>query len=61
VVRLLDGMHGRDDVSASVAREIQSGRSAVDLTMNLREHAPDAAGLTDEILRELRDRALLVA
>ncbi len=60
VVRLLDGSHGRDQVSASVARAIQSGTTAIDPTYSLTGDPADAGWLTNVILRQLRDRALLV-
>ncbi len=61
VVGLLDGVHSRDDVSTSVAREIQSGRMAGDWIGGLQDRPMNAERLTDDVLRDLRDRALLVA
>jgi methyltransferase-like protein len=50
VATLLDGVHSRDDVADSVARDIQLNGVAL-----------DAGRVTDDILGHLRDHALLLA
>ena len=61
VVTILDGVHSRNDVAESVAHEIQSGRIANDWLLRLEEDELDVGRLTGDILRHLRDHALLVA
>lgn len=61
VVCLLDGVHSRNDVTESVAREIRSGRVANDWILRLHEGELDVQRLAGDILRHLRDHALLVA
>ena len=61
VVTLLDGVHSRNDVAESVAHEIQSGRMAHDWTVRLEDDELDVGRLTGDILRHVRDHALLVA
>ena len=61
VVTILEGVHSRNDVAASVAHKIQSGRIANDWLLRLEEDELDVGSLTDDILRYLRDHALLVA
>jgi hypothetical protein len=57
---LLDGAHSTHDIAESVANEIKSGRCADDWTVRLNDGA-DAGRLTSDILRLVRDQALLVA
>jgi methyltransferase-like protein len=61
VVALLDGAHSTHAVAESVAREIQSGRIADGWALRLKYDEVDADRLTGDILRYLRDHALLVA
>ena len=61
VAGLLNGVHTRNEVSESVAREVQSGRIANDWIWRQGQDALDVDRLTGAILRHLRDRALLVA
>ena len=61
VVHLLDGNHGWDELAESVADEIQSGRLADEWILRLEDDELDAGRLTGNILRHVRDRALLVA
>jgi SAM-dependent methyltransferase len=61
VVTLLDGVHSRDEVARSIAREVQSGRVANDWMLRLADGELDVERLTADILRHLRDLALLVA
>ena len=61
VVTLLDGVHSRNDIAESVAHEIQSGRMARDRTLRLEDDELDVGRLTGDILRYVRDQALLVA
>jgi hypothetical protein len=60
-VTLLDGVHSGDDVSVSVAREIQSGKLANDWILRLADDTLDVGRLTGNVLRHLRDDALLIA
>ena len=60
VVTLLDGVHSRDDVAKSVAREIESGAVANDWMLRLPDGGLNAEGVTAKILRHLRDHGLLV-
>jgi hypothetical protein len=60
-VTLLDGVHSRNDIADSLAQEIESGKIANDLILRLKYHGLDAGRLTDDVLRYLRDHALLVA
>jgi hypothetical protein len=61
VVTLLDGAHSTHAVTESVAREIQSGRMTDGWVLRLTYDDVDADRLTGDILRYLRDHALLVA
>ena len=61
VVTLLDGVHNRSDVVESVAHEIKSGRFVNDWTVCLERDELDVGRLTADILRHVRDHALLVA
>jgi hypothetical protein len=61
VVTLLDGVHSADDLCASIAQEIQAGTLANDWLMRLANDTLDAPRLTDNLLRHLRDAALLIA
>jgi SAM-dependent methyltransferase len=61
VVTLLDGVHSRNDVAESVAYEIKAGRIANDWILLLEYNELDIGRLTGDILRHLRDHALLVA
>jgi SAM-dependent methyltransferase len=61
VVTLLDGAHSRGAVTESVARELQSGRITDGWALRLKYDHVDADRLTADILRYLRDHALLVA
>jgi hypothetical protein len=61
VVHLLDGNHGWNELAESVADEIQSGRLADEWILRLEDDELDAGRLTGNILRHVRDRALLVA
>jgi SAM-dependent methyltransferase len=61
VVTLLDGVHSRNDVAESVAREIKAGRLADDWIVRLGDVELDVGRLTGDILRHVRDHALLVA
>jgi hypothetical protein len=61
IVTLLDGVHSRNDVAASVAHEVQFGGIGSDSIVRLENDEMDAERLTGNILRSLRDRALLVA
>jgi SAM-dependent methyltransferase len=61
VVTLLDGLHSRTDIAESVACEIESGRIAHDWILRLEYSEPDIGRLTAEVLRHIRDQALLVA
>ena len=61
VVTLLDGVHSRDDVAASVAHALESGTIVRDWMLRRPGDELDVGRLTDDILRRLRDHALLVA
>ena len=63
VVTILDGEHSRDDVVESVGDEIEAGRVGNDriLRLRLRDEEWNGEGVTDDILRHLRDHGLLVA
>jgi SAM-dependent methyltransferase len=61
VVTLLDGVHSRDDVAASVAHALESGTIVRDWMRHRPGGELDVGRLTDDILRRLRDHALLVA
>ena len=61
VVTLLDGAHSTQVVTESVAHEIRSGRITDGWALRLRYDELDADRLTGDILRYLRDHALLVA
>jgi methyltransferase-like protein len=60
VVMLLDGAHSREAVVESVAREMLSGGVASDWILRLADDEPDAERVAANILRHLRDHALLV-
>ena len=60
VATLLDGVNSRNDVAESVACGIQSGKFANDWLLRLADDQVDAGRLTGNILRHLRDHALLV-
>jgi methyltransferase-like protein len=60
VVTLLDGVHSRHDVAESIAREIESGR-ITDWPFRQQDEELNVGRLTGDILRRLRDHALLVA
>jgi SAM-dependent methyltransferase len=61
VATLLDSVHSRNDVAESVAHEIESGGIADDWTLRLEDDELDVGRLTGDVLRHLRDQALLVA
>ena len=61
VVTLLDGVHSTGDVARSVSDEILSGRVPNDWILRLVDDDLDGGRLTGDILRHLRDHALLVA
>jgi hypothetical protein len=61
VVTLLDGAHSAHAIIESVAREIQSGRITDGWALRMKYDDVDADRLTGDILRYLRDHALLVA
>jgi methyltransferase-like protein len=61
VVTLLDGVRSRSEITEAVAHEIQSGRIANDWILRLKDDEIDVERLTGDILRHLRDHALLVA
>ena len=61
VVTLLDGAHSTHAVIESVAREIQSRRITDGWALRMQDDDVDADRLTGDILRYLRDHALLVA
>jgi hypothetical protein len=58
---LLDSVHSRADVAESVAHQIESGRIANDWILRLEGDELDVGRLTGDVLRHLRDQALLVA
>ena len=61
VVTLLDGVHSAGDVAESVSDEIRSGRVPNEWILRLLDDDLDGGRLTGDILRHLRDHALLVA
>jgi hypothetical protein len=61
VVTLLDGAHTRSEVAESIAHEIHSGRTENDWLLRLRYEELNAERVADDLLRRLRDQALLVA
>jgi hypothetical protein len=61
VATLLDGVHSRNDVVESVGSEIEAGRTGNDRILRVRNGELNAERVTGDILRYLRDQALLVA